>query len=449
MASELLETHGLVHHEGGENMKKNAFLKHALIGLLVVVMVPFGALSQQTSTPDQTFSEAELDQMLAPIALYPDTLVAQVLIAATYPADVTNADQWVKANPGLTGDTLNNALEQVQWDESIKALASFPQVLDMMAKEMGWTTRLGQAFLSQQADVTASIQRLRQKAYAAGNLKASPQQKVVVAGDAIEIQPADPAVVYVPRYNPVVVYGPWGWPAFPPYAYYPVWPGVVVDDGVFGFFPAIDIGPVWWGSGWGGWDWAGGGVFVNVGWGSHGGHGYHGGGGGGYRAGGGHGGRGGAGGRGTGGTGGGRGTGGGKGTGGKGTGGTGGKGTGTGGGTSHGPATGGATTHGPTTGGASTHGPTTGGASGMQTHGPTTGGGASHGPTTGGATTHGPTTGGASHQTHRVSKGGGGKGGGGASHSTRSVTKGGGGASHATRSGGGGGRGGGGGGKKR
>ena len=155
-------------------MKRNALLKHALIGCLVVIMVPFGALSQQTSTPAATFSDAELDQMLAPIALYPDTLIAQILIAATYPDDVSAADQWVKANPSLTGDALNSALVQMQWDESVKALATFPQVLAMMAAEVGWTTRLGEAFMSQQADVTASIQRLRQKAYAAGNLRDVP-----------------------------------------------------------------------------------------------------------------------------------------------------------------------------------------------------------------------------------------------------------------------------------
>ena len=275
-------------------MKRNAFLKRALIGLLVVIMVPFGALSQQTSTPANAFTDAELDQMLAPIALYPDTLVAQILIATTYPGDVTEAGQWVKANPSLTGDALNSALEKVQWDESVKALASFPQVLDMMVKEMAWTTKLGEAFLNQQADVTASIQRLRQKAYAAGNLKTSPQQKVVVAGENIEIEPANPEVVYVPTYDPTVIYGPWAYPEYPPFAYFPVWPGVALATfGLFGFWGGIPIGPVWWGWGWGAWNWGGGGLFINVGWGSHGGHGYHGGRGGGYRAGGGRGGHGG------------------------------------------------------------------------------------------------------------------------------------------------------------
>jgi hypothetical protein len=271
-------------------MKRNALLKRALIGLLVVMMVPFGALSQETGTSAKTYSDAELDQMLAPIALYPDSLLAQVLIAATYPSDVMEADRWVKTNASLKGDALNTALEQVKWDESVKALAAFPQVLAMMTEETAWTQRLGEAFMTQQADVTASIQRLRAKAREAGNLVTSAEQKVVVKGEDIEIQPADPEVVYVPRYNPVAVYGPWWWPAYPPYAYYPVWPGVGVDVGVFGFFPAIAIGPVWWGWGWGAWNWGGGGVVVNVGFNSHGGHGYAGGRGGGYHAGGGRGG---------------------------------------------------------------------------------------------------------------------------------------------------------------
>ena len=156
--------------------------------------------------------------MLAPIALYPDSLLAQILIAATYPDQVMEADRWLKANANLKGDALNNAMDTMDWDLSVKALAPFPQVLDMMAEESAWTQRLGEAFLAQQADVMASIQRLRQKAQDAGNLKTTEQQKVVVKGEAIEIEPVT-EVVYVPRYNPVVVYGPWWWPAYPPLVY--------------------------------------------------------------------------------------------------------------------------------------------------------------------------------------------------------------------------------------
>jgi len=227
-------------------MKRNAFLTHVLIGFLVVIMVPFGALSQQAGTSGNGFSEAELDQMLAPIALYPDSLLAQVLIAATYPDDLQAADQWIKAHPDLKGDALNNAVAQEPWDPSVKALAPFPAVLDMMVKESAWTNKLGQAFMNQQADVTASVQRLRHKAYAAGNLKTNPQERVVVAGEYIDIEPANPQVVYVPTYDPTVVYGAWWWPAYPPYAYFPVWPGVALAEfGLFGFWGGIDTGPLW------------------------------------------------------------------------------------------------------------------------------------------------------------------------------------------------------------
>jgi uncharacterized membrane protein YgcG len=240
-------------------MKRNGFLKLVLIGFLVVIMVPFGALSQQVGSSGNGFSEGELDQMLAPIALYPDSLLAQILVAATYPDEVTAADRWVKAHSNITGDALPNALSSMKWDESVKALAAFPQVLAMMASENDWTQSLGDAFMSQQADVTASIQRLRHKAYAAGNLQTTAEQKVVVKGEYVDIEPVNPEVIYVPRYNPVVVYGAWAWPAYEPYVYAPVWPGVEVGVvGAFGFFPSIGIG-VGWGGGFGGFDWGGGG----------------------------------------------------------------------------------------------------------------------------------------------------------------------------------------------
>ena len=244
-------------------MKRNLFITRALIGLLVMVMVPFGAFGQDAGTAG-TFSPQELDQMLAPIALYPDSLLAQVLIAATYPDQVAEADRWMKANPNLKGDALNDALDKMTWDLSVKALAPFPQVLDMMAKETAWTQRLGEAFLAQQADVMDAVQKLRQKAEAAGNLKSTEQMKVVTKGEAIEIEPANPEVVYVPRYDPVVVYGPWWYPAYPPLVYSPCcWPGVAVGLGVFGFWGAVAVGPVW-GWGWGSWGWGGHNVNINV-----------------------------------------------------------------------------------------------------------------------------------------------------------------------------------------
>ena len=214
-----------------------------MIGLVAVMMVPFGALSQETTSSAKTFTEAELDQMLAPIALYPDSLLAQILLAATFPDQVAEASAWLKANPDLKGDAFNDALDKMNWDLSVKALAPFPQVLAMMVEQAGWTQKLGEAFMAQESDVTASVQRLRSKAYAAGNLKSSAQQQVVVKGDTYEIAPTNPEVVYVPSYDPTVIYGSWGWPAYPPYAYFPVWPGVALATfGLFGFWGGYRCG---------------------------------------------------------------------------------------------------------------------------------------------------------------------------------------------------------------
>ena len=253
-------------YHGGGTMKRIVFFSRVLlVGFLVLVMVPFGAFGQNAETA-VTFSQQDLDQMLAPVALYPDSLLAQVLIAATYPDQVMEADRWLKENPNLKGDALNAALDQMNWDLSVKALAPFPQVVAMMAQQPEWTQRLGEAFLAQQAAVMDSVQKLRAKARQAGNLKTTPEQKVAVKGDVIEIEPVNPQVVYVPRFDPLVVYGPWWWPAYPPYAYYPVWPGIAlgaVGIGVFGFWGAVSVGPAW-GWGWGSWGWGSHNVNINV-----------------------------------------------------------------------------------------------------------------------------------------------------------------------------------------
>ncbi len=247
-------------------MKPSEFLKRSLIAILVVMMVPFGALSQQTGASGNTFTEAELDQMLAPIALYPDALLAQILVAATFPNQVAEENGWLKGNPNLNGDALNDALDKMDWDLSVKALAPFPQIVAMMADQWEWMQKLGQAFTAQESDVMASVQRLRSKAYAAGNLKTTSEQKVVVKGEVYEIEPANPEVVYVPRYDPAVIYGSWGWPSYPPYAYYPVWPGVGLGVGIgigLGFWGAVGVGSVW-GWGWGSWNWGRGSMNVNI-----------------------------------------------------------------------------------------------------------------------------------------------------------------------------------------
>jgi len=152
--------------------------------------------------------DSDLDALVAPIALYPDALVAQILGAATYPDQVEAADTFIKANYNLSGDALVQAASDKEWDPSVMALMQFPSVLDKLAKNLGWTSALGDVSANQQADVMAAIQRMRAKAFAAGNLKSGEQIKVVKESpDIIVIQPANPQIVYVPTYNPTVVYG--------------------------------------------------------------------------------------------------------------------------------------------------------------------------------------------------------------------------------------------------
>ncbi len=244
-------------------MKISRCLGRSLILIVAVTMVPFGAFSQQATNSARAFTEAELDQMLAPIALYPDSLLAQIMVAATFPDQVAEADRWLKANPDLKGDALNAALDKKNWDLSVKALAPFPQVLAMMAGQMAWTRNLGEAFTARESDVIAAVQKLRSKAYAAGNLKTTAEQRVVVRDNTYAVEPVKPDVVYVPRYDPSVVYGSWWWPAYPPFAYYPVWPGVAIGAGLLGFWAGIAVGPAW-GWGWGSWNWGGGYMNVNV-----------------------------------------------------------------------------------------------------------------------------------------------------------------------------------------
>lgn len=245
-------------------MNRNQVFKRALIGVLVVLLAaPVGVFADDNGA-NQTFSQAELDQMLASVALYPDSLLAQVLIAATYPEQVIEADRWLKENKGLSKDQLNAALDKMNWDLSVKALAPFPDVVAMMDEHLDWTTKLGEAFLAQQSDVMASVQRLRGKAYAQGNLKSTEQQNVTVSGEDIEIQPADPEVVYVPYYDPMVVYGDWWWPGYLPFAFFPFgYPYLGFGFGGIGFFAGIGVG-AFWGAGWGSWNWGGGFANVNV-----------------------------------------------------------------------------------------------------------------------------------------------------------------------------------------
>jgi len=239
----------------------------------------------------QQLGQAELEKLLAPIALYPDDLVAQILTASTYPIEVVEAERWVSAHPNVHGDALQDAMQQQRWDASVKGLTAVPQVLSMMNDKLDWTQQLGEAFLAQANDVSNAIQQLRAKAQANGNLKSSdkirvstmappeplpPPGPVPVGVDPsllppppppeyIMIEPVDPGVYYVPIYDPYVVYGPWLWPAYRPFYWYP--PGYVVGAAVIGFGVGFLVGSALWchyNWGWHG-GWAGGGpVSINV-----------------------------------------------------------------------------------------------------------------------------------------------------------------------------------------
>ena len=202
--------------------------------------------SQQT--PDQ------LQQLVAPIALYPDSLVAQILAASTFPEQVVEADRWLQANPDMKGDALGQAVDPQPWDPSVKALTAFPSVLGNMDKNLSWTSSLGDAYYNQQQDVMDAVQVMRQRAQAAGNLQSTSQQTVEDQDSTITIQPTDTEVVYVPAYDPWLVYGDplVAWPGW--YAY----PGIWFGGPYLSFGIGFDIGFVGaYGWGWGRWgfDW--------------------------------------------------------------------------------------------------------------------------------------------------------------------------------------------------
>ncbi|MFZ2197752.1 MAG: DUF3300 domain-containing protein [Thermodesulfovibrionales bacterium] len=206
-------------------MRASTIIMRGLAWMIIAMLVvPPGIPAQDYGQPEQTyrFSEAELAQMLAPIALYPDSLIAQILMASTYPLEVVEAERWVSQNKNLQGDPLDDALRAKPWDPSIKTLCHFPDVLFALSDKLDQTRKLGDAFLSQQDDVMNTIQVLRRKAQEQGNLTTTSQQKVIVQDDIIRVEPNDPYEVYVPAYDPYYVYGTWGYPSYPPwYWYYP------------------------------------------------------------------------------------------------------------------------------------------------------------------------------------------------------------------------------------
>jgi Protein of unknown function (DUF3300) len=203
---------------------------------------------------DASFSEAELDQMLAPIALYPDSLLAQILMATTYPADVAEAVIWSKDNPDQDGDAAVDAVQEKSWDPSVMSLVAFPQVLAMMGEQPDWVQNVGDAFLADSDGVMDTVQKLRLKAKEAGNLETTEQQKVIVeqapssTETVIIIEPADPQIVYVPAYNPTIIYGTWWWPRYTPWYYQPIGYGFgsAVVRGI-GFGIGIGITNALWG----------------------------------------------------------------------------------------------------------------------------------------------------------------------------------------------------------
>jgi len=242
-------------------MKMNRPLIIALAVFLALLLgAPQGVIAQ-SGGGDKPFKQEELDQLLAPIALYPDSLLTQMLMASTYPLEVVQADRWAKQNKDMKGDALAKALEAQPWDPSVKSLVNFPQVLAMMSEKIDWTQKLGDAFLAQQKDVMGTVQNLRAKAQASGNLKTTKEQVVKVEQETIIIEPASPQVIYVPAYNPTVVYGAWAYPAYPPYPVYP--PGYVATTAAFSFMAGAAVGAAW-GYAWGHSNWHGGEVNVNV-----------------------------------------------------------------------------------------------------------------------------------------------------------------------------------------
>jgi hypothetical protein len=241
-------------------MKRSGrILTFMLCGSLVLGFLQGGCASQAVRTDTQPPAPAEpipaplpqkssqeLEQLVAPIALYPDPLVAQILAGATHPTEIVEADRWLQQNPDLKGDALATAVDAQSWDPSVKALTQFPGLIGMMDKNLSWTSSLGEAYVNGQQNVLDAVQVMRQRAQQAGNLKSTPQESVATADNTIAIEPTDPQVVYVPEYDPWIVYGD-------PLAYYPDWigvPGFYYDGPGIWFGLGIGIG-LYGGFGWG------------------------------------------------------------------------------------------------------------------------------------------------------------------------------------------------------
>ncbi len=234
----------------------------AAVPALAQQQAPAAAQAAPATAAAKAFSQQELDEILAPIALYPDALLAQVLMAATYPLQVVEAARWQKANATLKDKALEDALQKQSWDPAVKSLTAVPQVLTMMNEKLDWTQKLGDAFLAQQADVMKTTQNLRAKAQTAGNLKSTPEQTVKTQKEGDKtvyiIESPKPETVYVPTYNPATVYGSWWYPYPPPYYYYP--PGYAYGGAGLAFATGVVVGAAIWGN----CNWGGNNVNINV-----------------------------------------------------------------------------------------------------------------------------------------------------------------------------------------
>jgi uncharacterized membrane protein YgcG len=243
---------------------KDMFTRITVLLLATLLVLPLGSAIAEDDKK-KTYSQQELDQMMAPIALYPDSLLSQILMASTYPGDVAEAVEWSKKNTKKTGDDAVKAVQKKSWDPSVMSLVAFPSVLDMMGQKPDWVQTLGDAFLANPDGVMDTVQSLRKKAKDEGNLKTTKEQTVKTEDSSdpqiIIIEPSDPEVIYVPTYNPTIIYGTWWWPSYYPYYYRPV--GYGFGTGIvtgIGFGIGIGITNALWG----GFNWRHHSVDINV-----------------------------------------------------------------------------------------------------------------------------------------------------------------------------------------
>ncbi len=217
-------------------------------GLLLAVPLSLPAAPEVQD--EISYSQADLDRMLAPIALYPDTVLSHILIASTYPLEVAQAARWSRQHPDLNGEQAVDAVAGKNWDPSVKALVAFPEILARMDDDLEWTEQLGDAFLAQEGEMMDRVQHLRQRAYAAGNLNSLEHVRVIREREVIYIEPALSHIIYLPYYDPWVIYGSWWWPSYPPYCW-TYWAGRPVRYYGSGFYWGIGfhVAPVFYFSG--------------------------------------------------------------------------------------------------------------------------------------------------------------------------------------------------------